>query len=105
MKAFYNLNDNLVRIEGLRDASAGGAYLNAATVTATLNDPSGDPITGATAIGMSYVSNSEGDYEGVLQSTISVTDGLKYTLVIDAVQGGAVGHWEVKVEVVTRRGV
>lgn len=103
-KIIYNENDNLVVIEGLRDTSTPGGYLNAATVKATLYDPDGAPISGATDIDCNYVSASNGDYEGTIQSTASLTNEPGYTLVIDASEGGAVGHWELEAEVIVRRG-
>jgi hypothetical protein len=103
-KIIYNENDNLIVIEGLRDTSTPGGYLNAATVTATLNDSTGAPISGATNISCNYVSGSNGDYEGTIQSTVSLVNEPGYTLVVDSDEGGAVGHWELEAEVIVRRG-
>jgi hypothetical protein len=102
IKLIYRDNDNLIRVTGLRDISASGDYLNAATVTANLYDDDGNLVSQSGGITLSYVSGSTGDYEGVLQSTESLTVGDEYKLEIDADEGGAVGHWKVECEIVER---
>ncbi len=102
-KIVYDQNDNLIKVNGLEDDAAAGTYLNAATVTATLQDPDGSDVTGATNITLNYIAASNGNYEGTIESTVTLTVGPGYLLVIDADEGGVVGHWELEAEVIARR--
>lgn len=93
--AIYLSNDNLLEIDGLKN-TATDAYINNATVTATLVDEGGTAVVGETwPITLSYVSGSDGKYRGTLKDTLSLTAGLGYTAQITA-DGGAdlKGYWE-----------
>lgn len=98
----YKLNDNYIEIDGLSDGLDPTTYFNAATITATLKDSSGNNVTGATNISLSYVASSNGKYRGTVQETFNPSVG-SYTLHIDASQGGIVGHWEVPASVKIRK--
>jgi len=102
-KIVYRDNDNLITVTGLRDISAGGDYLNSASVTANLYDEDGSLVTPTGGITLSHVSGSDGDYEGVIQSSTSLAVGPNYRLEIDASQAGVVAHWELEAEVVERQ--
>ncbi len=102
-KIIYRDNDNLITVTGLRDISAGGDYLNAATVEANLYDEDGVLATPSGGIALSHVSGSDGNYEGVIQSTETLALEKDYLLHIDAAEAGAVGHWEIECEVVERK--
>jgi hypothetical protein len=94
-QVIYIGNDNLIEADGLKDAAAAAVYLNVATLTATLQDANGAPVSGASNIALSYVANSNGKYQGNLEDTVVITDGTDYTLVLDAASGGLKGHWEI----------
>lgn len=98
----YKLNDQYIQIEGLVDGLNSASFFNAATVTATLKDRSGNIVTGVNAVTLSYVAATNGNYRGAIQETFDPTAGGGYTLYIDAVQSGVVGHWEIKTEVKVR---
>jgi hypothetical protein len=78
-------SDNLVRLDGLTNASS-GAYVNNATVTFSLVDASGATLINAT--GMAFVAASNGRYEGTIPYTTALTLNGFYTLQITAVGGG-----------------
>lgn len=70
VESIYIGEDHNVEWEGARDLNA-GTYLNSATVTYELKDSDGDVLDSGT---LDYVASSNGDYLGVIQST--VTDDL-----------------------------
>ena len=73
--------DILVHAKGLTHA-VDGAYVNDATVTATMADQAGVAVTGVGTITFSYVSTSNGEYVGTIPDTASMTAGVFYTLTI-----------------------
>jgi len=95
-------NDNYIKIEGLVDGLDPVSYFNGATVTATLLDSAGLPVTGVTDLPLTYVPASNGNYIGNVQETFAATAG-SYTLVIDADQGGIIGSWHIACKVKVRK--
>lgn len=94
-------SDNPIEYKGAKN-TATAAYLNAATVTFTLYD--GDPdvagvaVAGATAVAMAYVAASNGNYLGILESTVVLTENAHYWVQVDFAEGtiGDQRKWEVK---------
>lgn len=89
-------SDILVRLTGLRTESAAGAvtYINDATVTASLIDTvSGSTV--ASGVSLSYVSASNGIYEGYIDDQSSLTAGRLYVVRIVAVKSGRQTTFEV----------
>lgn len=78
-------SDNLVRLDGLTNASS-GAYVNNATVTYVLKDNTGATLIGSTT--MAYVAASNGRYEGTVPYTTALTLNAFYTLEITATGAG-----------------
>jgi hypothetical protein len=78
-------SDNLVRLDGLTNASS-AAYINNATVTYALLDNTGATVTSGS---LSYVAASNGRYEGTVAYTISLTLNAFYTLQVTAIGGGS----------------
>jgi len=93
-------NTQVVSLKFLKDLST-GSFLNAAAVTATLFDQFGniDPIF--QNITLNYINGSQGNYQGVVAGGFNPPQGLGsgYKLIIDANQGGVLGHWEIPVTV------
>ena len=93
--------DNDVLFDGALNATS-GAYLNSATCTFSLYadnaGENGTVVTGASAISMAYVAASNGDYSGVLQSTVSLTRDAWYWIVCTLTQGNIVlvKRWAVQ---------
>jgi hypothetical protein len=94
-------NSQLIQIWGMRDALTNN-FLNSATLKATLLDANREPVTGCIDIVMNYVSNSNGDYTGVVDSTFSPDVGSEYTMVIDGGQGASHLHMEIPTQVTVR---
>jgi len=75
--------DRHVPYSGLYDNST-ESFVNDATVTATLKDSAGSAVSGASNISLSYVSGTNGVYEGVLEDGVSLTENSTYYLEITA---------------------
>ena len=97
--------DNDVTFDGALNSST-GSYLNSATCTFSLyesvadSEVNGAAVTGATGIAMAYVAASNGDYAGVLQSTVALVLGSYYWLERHLVQGDIVLHKRRQVQCV-----
>ncbi len=96
----YLSNDNLVEWSFM-DQASDGSYVNDATVTMTLK-LAGSPVSGATAVALTYVSGSNGRYQGVIPSSVSLTAGGNYTLEITAVSGTKDGFVTLDIDAVNR---
>lgn len=77
--------DHDVTLEGL-SAAATATYLNAATVTWNLKDRFNESVTTGT---LDYVAASNGNYAGIIQSTITsaLTPGALYYLEVTSSEG------------------
>src|SRR5207244_3075665 len=82
-------SDNTVRLDALTNASS-GAYINNATVTFTLKDSTGAAVLSNQT--MSYVSASNGRYEGTIPNgtTSTMAQNAQYTIEITATSGALV---------------
>jgi len=100
----YLLNDNLLVVDGLKN-EADGSYINSATVTCTLVDGGGTPVTGQTwPLPVVYQPSSNGKYIGTLEDTLNLTESQTYTAKVDADGGaGLKGHWEKPLRAKVRR--
>lgn len=83
-------SDNLIEWDAMVDVYD-DTFVNDATVTFTLRDTDGDAVDGAESIAMPYVGNSDGKYNGTLQSTVVLVDGDTYFLEVSAASGSLVG--------------
>lgn len=72
---------------GLYDRVA-GTFLNDATLTFTLKNSAGSAVSGASAVSMTYVTGTQGVYEGVLEDGVSLTENSTYYLEITATGSG-----------------
>lgn len=95
----FQKNAQIFEVDGLHDNT--GAYLNAATVTLAVADQNGAIVLSSTP--MAYVAASNGIYQGQIPASFTPKTGQGYSLIIDATQGAAVGHWEFLAEVDIRR--
>ena len=85
MTVFWHIgSDQLVNLEALTDATD-SSPVNDATVTAQLYDSEGEKE--GSVFTLSHVTSSDGDYQGVLQNTLTATlvDGQSYFLLATAV--------------------
>lgn len=100
---FYAGNTQAIEIFGLQDALT-SLFLNTATITATLQDDNGNPVSGCTNVTLSYVAGSNGNYTGVFGDVnFQPAVGTSYTLVIDGSQSGSFIHLEMLVEIRSRQ--
>lgn len=98
-------NDQIIEIDGLKNALT-DAYMNDATVIASLFDSFGNPVAGATALSLNPVSASgTGVYRGILPATVNVPVGTGYVLKLDIQDSSQTykAHLEISAEVITRR--
>ena len=97
----FPLNSQLIQVQGLQDVLTGN-FLNAATVTATLINFRGIADSVLNNIPMTYVSASNGNYEGVAPDTFNAPVGSGYILQIQATQGSVQGLWSIPAQVKPR---
>jgi hypothetical protein len=100
----YIGNDNVLELTGLKGFVA-DAYINDATVTATLYDESGTEVVGQTwPMTLVHASGTDGIYRGTIEYDVAVTTAQVYTAEVDVDAGsGLIGHFESRVMAVTRR--
>jgi hypothetical protein len=94
-------NTQLVQIAGLQD-QVSGAYLNGATVTATLINFQGNPDPIFQNIPMNYVAATNGNYEGIVPDTFDAPLGSGYVLQIQADESGVQALWSIPAKVAPR---
>jgi hypothetical protein len=82
-------SDQLLEVAGLKDPVT-GAYVNTATVRATMYEPDGVTVVqGQTwPLTLSYVAASDGDYNGILEDGRDLKDGRLYWIELTADAGG-----------------
>lgn len=86
-------NTNDVQIVGLQN-NDDDSFINDATCVLELLDSSGNGVSGATNISMDYVAGSDGNYEGAIPHSVSLTEDAEYTIHVTATKEGAgVGDW------------
>jgi hypothetical protein len=73
----YVDSDTLLTVDHLKDART-GQYVNTAEITASLLDASLQPVPEAQDLTLAYVVNSDGKYQGVIPSPLSLTPGATY---------------------------
>ena len=64
-------SDNSVVLDGLSDIQT-GAYINGATVTASVLNMDGTAVDGASGLPLSYVLGSNGKYQGTVPASVSL---------------------------------
>lgn len=102
-------SDNAVYVRGLRaDNAASGVTIDDATVTLSLHLTEAaaaagtSPVTGASSISMTYVTDSNGDYRGVLPYSVTLTLGdvywVRILIVSDAGRSVKVRQYTVRTD-------
>jgi hypothetical protein len=105
MATLWIKNDNLVRLLDLVDQSGGNeatpSDVTSATVTAQIKNSTGENV--GSAITLSYVTDTNSDYEGVAPDTLSLTHGEEYTVEVTADDGpDRRGFWVLRALALTR---
>lgn len=98
----YRGNDNLVANPTPMTRASDGAYINDAVVSMVLYDANGSAVVGANGLALTYVTDSNGIYQGTLPSTLTLTAGAVYSLEITATRGSTTAFWVLSVSVVNR---
>lgn len=82
---YYISSDMTEKITGL---SAGGSYLNTATITYALKNAIGDTLVGGTG-SYTYTAASNGNYTAPIESTVTtlMSEGATYYLHVTIVSG------------------
>lgn len=84
---FTRKNDQFIEIDGLQDPTT-GAFVNNATVTATLVDQYGNAVPGCTNVTLNYLATTNGNYRGLVEQTFNPIIGAGYTLQVTATAPG-----------------
>ena len=102
-QVIFDQNDNLLRVIGLKNKST-GSFINAGvTATADLVPEGTTSVITGSAISLSYVAASDGNWEGTYPDTLALTVGAALTARITVNAGaGLQGYWELPVDVRTR---
>lgn len=91
----YINNDNDVT---LRTAEVNGTAITTGTGTWSLLDSEGDAVSGATG-SLTYVGGSApfsaGDWQGTIPSSVTLTEGERYTVVTVISSSGNDGEWRL----------
>lgn len=93
----FTLNTNVLELTGLRN-EIDGAWINDATVQATVVDLDGEEVAGETwPLSMPYVAASNGVYRALLVADLALTAGRPYRAIITVDAGdGIEGRWELR---------
>ena len=99
---YYPGNSGVLQIDALKNAQT-DAYINDATVEATLVDRTDTEVSGQTwPLTLSYVAASDGTYRGVVEEDLSVVVSAPYTAKITVTSGVLVAYWELPITIRTR---
>lgn len=82
----YIDTDDCIRLSGLKDVVT-DAYVNDATVTATVYDSDGIAVSGAEDLSIPYIADSNGNYAGQVPNTVTITKDAEYEVEVTAVKG------------------
>jgi len=103
MHHIYKDNDNLIRVRGLKDRTD-DSYVNSATINLVLKDEDGAQVAGvAWPVSATYVTASNGDYNGILPKEAAIAPKTSYYVEITAVDGAVQAEWNLRVMAVDRR--
>lgn len=104
VQTLYLGNDMLLEVANLRD-QATGEYLNAATVTVSLENSEGVPVVGESwPLAMTYITASNGTYRAILRDTLTLASGARYVAEVIADAGeGRRARWDLDFVCRTRR--
>ncbi len=99
----YPDNSQFVEASGLKDLSVTpAAYINNATLTATLYDSNDAAVAGAVSMVGQYQAGSNGNYRFFVDPVAFHPEPGSYSLIIDGTRSGARYHTTLAVTVKTR---
>jgi hypothetical protein len=96
-------NDQSIELTGLQDAIS-EAYINDASVTATVKTKEGVAVTGQSwPLTLAYVAASDGNYRGNLEDGLELIEATMYVIEVTADCGGdVIGFWRFNRQAVYR---
>ena len=94
----YPSNTQILTVTGLQDVVT-GLYLNSATVKATLVNEHGVTDAVLVDITLTYVTDSNGTYQGTVPAAFNAGLGGGYTLKVTAVQSGIQSLFSIPTQV------
>lgn len=98
----YLANDNLLELQGLQNAAT-AAYVNNATVTATVVDKAGANVAGQSwPVTLAYVAASNGNYRGTLEDALSLAENEDYSARVSVSGSGLTAFFEHPLKAVKR---
>jgi hypothetical protein len=103
---FYQNNSGVIQISGVMDNGlTPPMYVNAATsITATLNDPNGNPVALFNNVVGVYVTGSNGTYSFPVPANFNAPSGGGYALIVNiTAPSGAIGYWKIPAIVMVRQ--
>lgn len=112
MDVLTQQNNQYVELDGACDGTTASnpspTYINNATGTVKVYDPSGALVVigpgSVTSVAITYVVASNGNYRALITSVFNPPAGTGYKIVWDlTTPGGAQGHWERQATVQPRR--
>jgi len=83
MQRLYVGENNLVRWKGLKDRRT-GEFVNDAELTMTVYTLGGSAVANGSAISLTYVAESDGDYDGIVPKNAAITVDTRYKVVASA---------------------
>ena len=88
-------NDQLITVVGLKDEIT-GEFINDAAVEVTLKDRSGNEVAGQSwPFTLDYVTDTDGDYRGILEDGLALQPNKLYTVIIDVDAGDdSIANWK-----------
>lgn len=101
----YDENTNLISVLGVQNAVTGG-YINDATVTVTLKDLKKVNLgldSGSWPVTCSYVSASNGNYQGIVASTVHYPRGRNGFAIVTVTGDTYTAKFEAEVSYRTRK--
>lgn len=103
-KIIYQGNTQLFTLTGLQDKVTGDFINNNGTLQVTLVDDQGTSVPGCIEIVMSYLSGTDGNYQGIFgDSDFYPPIGTGYTLLVDGEESGSYIHLELLAEIQSRK--
>src|SRR5262245_59463288 len=97
----YIENTNVIELNGLHNEIT-GSYQNAATVEARIQYCGEDVEGQSWPVTLDYITDSNGDYRGLLDAALELRDGRQYTAVVVATAGSLQATFNCKVLAQTR---
>ncbi len=99
IQTLIRLSDNTLEVDQLRlydPTIKDFVFQNGATVTCRVTDTDGNDVLGMSfPAALGYVAGSDGCYTITLEETLELDPMTEYRVIVDAVSGQYVHHWDI----------